>query len=133
MVPGTHGSTFGGNPLAAAVGNAVLDVMLAPGFFEHVERMGNYLGQQLAGVADRYPSVIEEVRGAGLMIGLKCRVPNTELASALSERGLLTVGAGDNNVRLLPPLIIDESHVREAVTILDSACAALAAAPVPAK
>ncbi len=135
MVPGTHGSTFGGNPLAAAVGNAVLDVMLARGFLEHVERMANYLGQQLAGIADRYPSVIDEVRGAGLMIGLKCRVPNTELATALRERGLLTVGAGDNNVRLLPPLIIDESHIREATAILDAACAALAtaAAPVPAK
>jgi acetylornithine/N-succinyldiaminopimelate aminotransferase len=134
MVPGTHGSTFGGNPLAAAVGNAVLDVMLAPGFLDHVERMSNYLGQQLAGIADHYPSVIEEVRGAGLMIGLKCRVPNTELAAALRERGLLTVGAGDNNIRLLPPLIIDESHIREAMAILDAACAALAtAAPVPAK
>jgi acetylornithine/N-succinyldiaminopimelate aminotransferase len=134
MVPGTHGSTFGGNPLAAAVGNAVLDVMLAPGFLEHVERMSNYLGQQLASIVDHYPSVIEEVRGAGLMIGLKCRVPNTELAAALRERGLLTVGAGDNNVRLLPPLIIDESHIREATAILDDACAALAtAAAVPAK
>lgn len=125
MTAGTHGSTFGGNPLAMAVGNAVLDVVLEPSFLEQVNRVANYLKQQLGMVVDRNHSVIEEVRGEGLMLGLKCRKPNTELIDALRERGLLSVGAGDNVVRLLPPLIINEDHVREAIAILCDACASL--------
>ena len=132
MVAGTHGSTFGGNPLAMAVGNAVLDVILEDGFLERVNRIANYLNQQLAGIVDRHPDVIEEVRGTGLMLGLKCRRPNGDVAAALRERGLLTVGCGDNMVRFLPPLIIDESHVREAISTLDQACVALAAGAVGA-
>jgi len=119
---GSHGSTFGGNPLAMAVGNAVLDVLLADGFLERVDRIGRLLRDRLEELARRHPRVIEEVRGAGLMLGLKCRVPNTEMVAALRQRGLLAVGAGDNVVRLLPPLIIDESHVGEAIGILDQAC-----------
>ena len=125
MTAGTHGSTFGGNPLAMAVGNAVLDVVLAPGFLDHVNRVANYLRQQLAMIRDKHGAIIEEVRGEGLMIGLKCKVPNNDLVNAMRERGLLSVGAGDNAVRLLPPLIIDEAQVREAVGIINDACGAL--------
>jgi acetylornithine/N-succinyldiaminopimelate aminotransferase len=129
MTAGTHGSTFGGNPLAMAVGNAVLDLVLAPGFLDHVNEMANYLKQQLAMIADKHREVIEEVRGQGLLLGLKCKVPNTEVAEALRERGMLVVGAGDNVVRLLPPLIIGQEHVREAIAILSDACASLSHRP----
>lgn len=125
MTAGTHGSTFGGNPLAMAVGNAVLDLALAPGFLAHVNGVANYLKQQLAMIADKHREVIEEVRGQGLLLGLKCKAPNTELADALRERGMLVVGAGDNVVRLLPPLIIEDTHIREAIGILNDACASL--------
>jgi len=129
MTGGTHGSTFGGNPLAMAVGNAVLDIVLAPGFLEHVNRIANYLRQQLAMIADKHRGIIEDVRGEGLMLGLKCKVANTEVVNALRARGLLSVGAGDNVVRLLPPLIIDETQVREAIAIVNDACGALAYQP----
>jgi acetylornithine/N-succinyldiaminopimelate aminotransferase len=129
MTAGTHGSTFGGNPLAMAVGNAVLDVVLEPGFLDHVNRVANYFRQQLAMIRDKHGAIIEEVRGEGLMIGLKCKVANTELVAAMRDRGLLSVGAGDNAVRLLPPLIIDEAQAREAIGIINDACAALAYQP----
>lgn len=125
MTAGTHGSTFGGNPLAMAVGNAVMDVVSDPKFLDHVNRIANYLKQQLQMVLDRNGQVLEEVRGEGLILGLKCKIPNSELVDALRDRGMLAVGAGDNVVRILPPLIIDEDHVREAITILGDACASL--------
>ena len=133
MGPGTHGSTFGGNPLAVAVGNAVLDVILEDGFLDRVNRIANYLDQQLVGIVDRHRDVIEEVRGTGLMLGLKCRAPNGDLVAALRDQGLLTVPSGDNMVRFLPPLTIEEEQVREAISALDAACAAVAGAPVAAK
>ena len=123
MVAGTHGSTFGGNPLGMAVGNAVLDVVLAPGFLEHVQSAGNYLRQQLASLIADYPHVFEELRGTGLMLGLKLRVKNTDFIDRLRAHGMLAVGAGDNVMRLLPPLIIDESHVREAMGMLGETAA----------
>jgi len=129
MTTGSHGSTFGGNPLAMAVGNAVLDLVLEPEFLENVNRVANYLRQQLAMLVDKHPAVIEGVRGQGLLLGLKCRPPNTELADALRERGMLVVGAGDNVVRILPPLIISAEHVREATGILNDACASLSYRP----
>jgi acetylornithine/N-succinyldiaminopimelate aminotransferase len=125
MTPGSHGSTFGGNPLAVAAANAVLDVMLAPGFFEHARRMSLLLKQKLGAVIDRHPDVVSEVRGEGLLIGIKAVVPSTDLVAALREEKLLTVGAGDNVVRFLPPLIINETEIEEAVQRLDRACAAL--------
>lgn len=125
MVPGTHGSTFGGNPLAMAVGNAVLDVVLAPGFLEHVNQMAILLRQRLAELVDRHPSVLVEMRGEGLMLGLKCRIPNTDVSAGFLEEKLLTVCAGDNIVRLLPPLIITEAEIREACDKIDAACARL--------
>jgi acetylornithine/N-succinyldiaminopimelate aminotransferase len=130
MTAGTHGSTFGGNPLAMVVAHAALDVIAEPAFLDHVVRMGNYLQQQLHMVVDRNGEVLEGVRGQGLMLGLKCRVVNSTLVDALRERGLLAVGAGDNVVRILPPLIINEEDVREAIGILNDACGSLAAQPM---
>ncbi len=127
MTAGTHGSTFGGNPLATTVAGAVLDVVLADGFLAHVARMGGLLRQRLAELEDRYPTIIEQARGEGLMYGLKTRVPNGDFAAAARAEGLLTVLAGDNVVRLLPPLTIDESHIAEAASRLSAACARLAA------
>jgi acetylornithine/N-succinyldiaminopimelate aminotransferase len=128
MVVGTHGSTFGGNPLAMAVASAVMDLALDENFLPHVNMLGLKLRQKLAMLADQYPRVIESVRGEGLMLGLKCRVPNTDLVAALREEKMLTVGAGDNVVRLLPPLIIEEVHLEEAMEKLGRACAKLDAA-----
>jgi acetylornithine/N-succinyldiaminopimelate aminotransferase len=125
MTAGSHGSTFGGNPLAMAVGNAMLDVMLEPGFLEHVASMGLRLKQRLAAIKDEYPTMIEEVRGQGLMLGLKCKLPNQDLLLALREQHLLTVQAGDNVVRLLPPLIVTEAEIDAAGAKLEAACAAL--------
>ena len=125
MTAGTHGSTFGGNPLATAVGNAVLDVVLAPGFLEGVRQRGLILKQKLAQLKDAHPGVIEDIRGAGLMMGIKCRVPNTSLQAAAMDQHLLTIGAGDNVVRLLPPLVVTDADISEAVDRLDRACRAL--------
>jgi acetylornithine/N-succinyldiaminopimelate aminotransferase len=123
MTPGSHASTFGGNPLAMAVGNAVLDVVLGPGFLERVQQISNYTRQQLAGLIAEHPAVFEEVRGEGLMLGLKMKVPNTAFIDDLRAHGMLAVAAGDNVVRLLPPLIIAEEHVREAMALLSAAAA----------
>jgi acetylornithine/N-succinyldiaminopimelate aminotransferase len=128
LTAGSHGSTFGGGPLAMAVGNAVLDILLADGFLARVESMGRLLRARLEALVKRHANVLSDVRGAGLMLGLKCVVPNTDMVNRLREGGLLTVGAGDNTVRMLPPLIVEESHVEEALTIVDKACAAWPAA-----
>jgi acetylornithine/N-succinyldiaminopimelate aminotransferase len=125
LPPGSHGSTFGGNPLAMAVGNAVLDVVLAEGFLDHVAKMGLRLKQRLAALKDEHGEIIEEVRGQGLMLGLKCKVPNQKLLEALRAEKMLTVQAGDNVVRLLPPLIVGEAEIDLAGTKLDAACVAL--------
>jgi acetylornithine/N-succinyldiaminopimelate aminotransferase len=129
MTLGTHGSTFGGNPLATAIGGAVLDVVLAPGFCERVARLGGLFRQRLAEVADAHPTIIESVRGEGLMFGVKTRIPNGEFVAAARAAKLLTIPAGDNVVRLLPPLIIDESEINEALQRLHAACAALEQQP----
>jgi len=125
MTPGTHGSTFGGNPLACAAGNAVLDVVEKPGFLDHVRNIALLFKQRLAELKDRHPTVIAEVRGEGLLIGLKGQVPNTELIDAFRAEKLLAVGAGDNVARLLPPLIVTEAEVAEAMTRVDRACVAI--------
>jgi acetylornithine/N-succinyldiaminopimelate aminotransferase len=126
MTVGTHGSTFGGNPLAMAVARAVLDIVLDESFLDHVRRIGLRLKQKLAAVADAHADTVEEIRGEGLMLGVKCRVPNTEVAAAARAEGLLVVPAGDNVVRLLPPLIVGEAEVEEAMQRLDAALGALA-------
>jgi acetylornithine/N-succinyldiaminopimelate aminotransferase len=110
-----------------AVGNAVLDVVLGEGFLEHVERVGLLLTQKLAGLIDRHPHVFVEMRGQGLMRGLKLNLPNTEFAAAARARHLLVIPAGDNVVRLLPPLIVGEAEVDEAVARLEAAATDLEA------
>ncbi len=122
MTPGTHGSTFGGNPLAIAAAGAVLDVMLEPEFMKRVQRASVLLKQKLASVVDRHPDVLEQVRGEGLLIGLKAVVPAGDLVAALREEKLLTVGAGDNVVRLLPPLIVSDAEIDDAINRVEQAC-----------
>jgi acetylornithine/N-succinyldiaminopimelate aminotransferase len=126
MTAGTHGTTFGGNPLAMAVGNAVLDIVLEDGFLERVRQIGLKLKQKLAGVVDAYPEMIEGIRGEGLMLGIKCRVPNSDVAAAARASGLLLVPAGDNVVRMLPPLIVGEVEIDEAIDRLEHALDSLA-------
>jgi len=128
MTAGTHGSTFGGNPLAMAVANAVLDVILAPGFLEKVRQHGLLIKQRLAELRDRHSTVIAEIRGEGLLIGVRAAVPQADLINAAREEGLLTVAAGENVLRLLPPLIIGEAEISEAVNKLDRACKKVEAA-----
>ncbi|MCA1297905.1 aspartate aminotransferase family protein [Stappia indica] len=125
MVAGTHGTTYGGNPLAMAVGNAVLDVVLEEGFLEGVQRKGLVFKQKLAGLIDRHPTVFEELRGKGLMLGLKCRVTNTDLLAHMRAAGVLSVGAGENVLRIMPPLIISEEEIEEAVDRIEQAATAM--------
>jgi acetylornithine/N-succinyldiaminopimelate aminotransferase len=112
MTAGVHGTTFGGNPLAMAVGNAVLDVVLADGFLDEVARKANVFKQGLAAISDEFPTVIESIRGIGLMLGLKCVMPNARVNAALRDQKVLAVPAGDNVVRLLPALTIAEEEIR---------------------
>lgn len=127
LTAGTHGTTFGGNPLAMAVGNAVLDVVLAPGFLDHVQQMALLLKQRLAELVDRHPGVLDDVRGVGLLAGVRSVVPNGDLVAAARAQKLLSIPAGDNVVRLLPPLNVSEAEIHEAVSRLDAACAAIEA------
>jgi len=128
MTVGTHGTTFGGNPLAMACGNAVLDVVLGPGFLQEVERKSLLLKQRLAELKDRHPGVISEIRGDGLLIGLRLEVPNGEFTAAARDEKLLVVPAGDNTVRLLPPLVATDADIGEAVQRLDAAADKMARA-----
>ncbi len=122
ITAGTHGSTFGGNPLAMAVANAVLDVMLEPGFLDGVVATGGLLADRLAPLPERWPKVVDSVRGVGLMLGIRCLPANGTVVERLRENGLLTVPAADNVVRLLPPLNIAERHVDEAMAAIEAAC-----------
>ncbi len=124
LKPGTHGTTYGGNPLAVAAGNAVMDVVTAPGFLDGVDRVARKLWRGMLDLAGRHPMVVEHVQGAGLLLGLKLRpeVSNTEMQGAAVAEGLLTVAAGMNVLRLAPPLIIGEAEVAEALECLDRAC-----------
>lgn len=129
MNAGTHGSTYGGNPLAMAVGNAVLDLLLEPGFLDQVNRIAGTLRQAMAMIVDSHPDIVEGIRGRGLMLGLKVRdgVENKRLQAAMRNAGLIGVGGGDNTIRLLPPLNITEEDVAACARLLDTACAALSA------
>jgi len=118
MVPGTHGSTYGGNPLAMAVGNAVFDEISKPEFLEHVRNVSNYLKQQFEGLKDEFPDVVVELRGKGLLCGMQLKKPAIEIRKLALSNGLLGGSAGDNTLRLAPPLIVTQDHVREAVNIL---------------
>ncbi|GAB4226198.1 MAG: aspartate aminotransferase family protein [Methyloligellaceae bacterium] len=121
MTAGSHGSTFGGNPLAMAVANAVLDEILKEGFLEHVAAAGLRLKQKLAAISDEFGDLVEEVRGEGLLLGIKCRIPAADLAAALLEEKLLSVGAGDNVLRFIPPLTISDDEIDEACSRLSNA------------
>jgi acetylornithine/N-succinyldiaminopimelate aminotransferase len=127
MVAGTHGSTYGGNPLATAVGNAVLDVVLENGFLDSVLQRSLVLKQKLARLKDEHPAIIEDIRGSGLMMGIKCKTPNADFQATALEHKLLTIAAGDNVIRLLPPLVVTDEDIAEAVNKLDATCRALEA------
>ncbi len=118
MIPGTHGSTYGGNPLACAIGNVVLDKMLAPEFLPHVEKMSIYLNHALHQLQQKFPNIIKEVRGKGLMVGLKIEPPVSDIVARLRDNNLLVAASGDNVLRLLPPLIIKEGDIDEAINII---------------
>ncbi len=122
MAPGAHGSTYGGNPLAMAATNAVLDVVLEEGFFNHVTQMGDYLQKRMGDVVAKYPTVVKGARGLGLMVGFECVVPNTDLVTQCFANGLLAVPAGDNVMRLLPPLVVEEEHIEAAIAIIERSC-----------
>lgn len=119
---GNHGTTYGGNPLAMAVGNAVFDVLTEDGFFEHVTKMGEVLDTALQGLVATYPTVFVETRGLGLMRGIKLKdtIVNRDFKAALEVEGLLVAPAGDNVIRLLPPLVIDETHISEAISMFEA-------------
>jgi acetylornithine/N-succinyldiaminopimelate aminotransferase len=118
LVPGTHGTTFGGNPLACAAGNAVLDVILAPGFLEGVERKGHKLHAELEKLVREFPQVYEDARGMGLLQGLKCVIPQGEVQAACVAEGLMAITAGDNVLRLAPPLVVTDADLDEAAAML---------------
>ena len=122
MRPGNHGSTFGGNPLAMSVGNAVLDIILKKGFLENVIKIGEYFEAQLFKLKEKYPSVIEEVRGKGLLRGIKIKSDNAKFLNELFEHKMLAVKASENVVRLLPPLIVKEKEIDEAISIIEKVC-----------
>jgi len=122
MTPGTHGSTFGGNPLAMSVGNAVLDVIFKKDFFKNVKQKGDYLEQGLNKIKDKYPKIIEEVRGVGLINGLKMLVDNTEFIKKLMNHKMLAIKAEENVTRLFPPLIVNNKELDEAIEKIDKVC-----------
>ena len=124
MTPGTHGSTFGGNPLAMAVANAVLDVVLADGFMENVMTTGKKLHDGMTALSVKYPILFDEARGIGMHLGLKCKdgIVNNDIVIKAIENGMLIVPGGDNVIRMIPPLTITEEHVNEAMTIMEKTC-----------
>lgn len=130
LVAGSHGTTFGGNPLACAAANAVLDVVLAPGFLDEVDRKARRLWHKLEAVVAEFPTVLEDARGAGLILGLKARVPNNELQDAFTAEGLLTVAAGDNVVRLVPPLVLTDADIDQGVEMIRRGASRCIPAPI---
>jgi Ornithine/acetylornithine aminotransferase len=122
MTPGTHGSTFGGNPLAMSVGNAVLDIIFKKGFFEEVKEKGKYFDEGLNKIKKKYPKIIGEIRGIGLIKGLKLLVDNVEFIKKLMNHKMLTVKAEENVIRLFPPLIVKEKELDEAIGKIEKVC-----------
>ena len=125
MAPGSHGSTFGGNPMAMAAANAVLDVVLEEGFLDRVKKVSEILHKRLDETAKAHPQILGQIRGKGLLAGIECVCVNTDLVETLEKKGLLTVAAADNVIRFIPPLIIDETHIEEAISYLHQACVEL--------
>src|SRR5207247_10779142 len=122
-VAGTHGSTFGGKPLAVAAGNAVLDVMLAPGFFDRVDATAKLLWERLDALVRSYPKLFAELRGSGMLLGIRCVVPAADIVTKLRQNGLLTLTAGENVLRVLPPLIVGEREIDEALGVMHKVAA----------
>ena len=119
LIPGTHGSTFGGNPLAMAVGSCVMDIVNTPDFLSNIEKKGLFFKDELNTLQKKYPNVIAEIRGLGLMIGIKCAVENNLLANKLYENGVLTVNAADNVIRILPPLNITMTEIKKVISLFE--------------
>ncbi len=128
MTAGTHGSTYGGNPLGCAIGNAVVDIIGTPAFLAEVNRKASLIRQKLEGLVASHPDILEGVRGSGLMLGLRCKIPNTDMVAAGYAHQIITVPAADNVIRLLPPLTITDEEIAEAVSRLDQAAGSLAPA-----
>jgi acetylornithine/N-succinyldiaminopimelate aminotransferase len=124
MTFGTHGSTYGGNPLAMAVGLAAFDELAKPELMEHVRQLSGYFGQQLQGLKDRYPDVIADIRGRGLLIGVQLIPNNREFMALARKERLLIAGGGDNCIRLLPPLVMTQEEAREVLQRFEAACEA---------
>lgn len=122
MTPGTHGSTFGGNPLAMAVGNAVLDIIFEKDFLKNVKEKGKYFDSGLNKIKNEYPKIISEVRGIGLMKGIKVLVDNTEFIKKLMDHKMLAVKAEENVIRLFPPLIVEKKELDEAINKIQMVC-----------
>ncbi len=122
MTPGSHGTTFGGNPLAMSVGNAVLDLIFKKGFLKNVQKISKYFHNELYKLQNDYPELIQEIRGKGLLVGIKISKNQTEFIKKLLGKGLLTIRAGENVVRLLPPLTVTKKNIDEAVTIIEKVC-----------
>tara|TARA_B100000029_G_scaffold447428_1_gene469195 strand:- start:102 stop:1265 length:1164 start_codon:yes stop_codon:yes gene_type:complete len=122
MLPGSHGSTFGGNPLAMAVGNAVLDIIFEKNFLKDVEKKGEYFHNGLKKIKEKYPKIIEEIRGIGLIKGLKMIVDNTEFIKKLMDQKMLTIKAEENVIRLFPPLIVSNNEIDEAISKIETVC-----------
>jgi len=128
MTAGTHGSTYGGNPLGCAVGSAVLDIVTDPEFLAEVNRKAGLLRQKLEGLIATHPDVFEEVRGSGLMLGLKCKALNIDVVNAGYDNQVITVPAAENVIRLLPPLNLSDDDIADALTRLDKAATQISAA-----
>jgi len=122
MTAGTHGSTFGGNPLAMSVGNAVLDILFEKNFFKNVQEKGKYFHQKLNYVKEKYPKIIQEIRGAGLMVGLKVCLDNTKFMMKLMDHKMLAIKAEENTIRLFPPLIVSNNELDEAINKIENTC-----------
>jgi acetylornithine/N-succinyldiaminopimelate aminotransferase len=123
MTIGVHGTTYGGNPMAMAVANSVLDVILADGFLDNTKKVGGELKSELQNLAQKFPQIIQEIRGVGMMLGVKLsdKIENTEMVKKLIELGLLVIPAGENVIRIMPPLLITSQHVKEAVSKIEAA------------
>lgn len=122
MKPGTHGSTFGGNPLAMSIGNAVLDIILKKGFLENVQKVGKYFENHLNEIKDKYPDIIQEIRGIGLLRGIKLKVDTAKFLDHLFKNKMLGVKASDNVIRLLPPLTVTKKEIDQAIKIIIKTC-----------
>ena len=124
MTPGTHGTTFGGNPLAMSIGNKVFDIVSNKKFLKNVKVKSNYFNQKLNEIKNKYPNIIDEIRGRGLLIGIKLRVDQTKFIKKLLDNKLLTIRAAENVIRVLPPLNVSKKEIDQAIKIFEKVCKA---------